>query len=232
MKPHSHTGQLTVSVGAPWEIYRLGCAGRVIDLYTKDGSLPGYNTFFALSPDNNFDFSVLATGPDDSNAVLLLTALVVENFIPAFETRARAGAQADLTGLYAASGGLNSSLLLATDGNPGLNVVTWISNGSDVLAAIAQVNGGTPGARLYPTGVGSLKDPAGLAFRAVFAIPPSQAPPGNVSYPDVACQSWGGVDNPTYGSGALDEIVFRLDGQSGAVVARSPALRADMSRVK
>lgn len=42
MKPLAHTSELTLSVGAPWEILRIKSnisTGHSIDLYTKGGSL-------------------------------------------------------------------------------------------------------------------------------------------------------------------------------------------------
>ena len=62
MKPHTHTSQFSLSVGAPWEIRRvvLPSENRIIDVYTKTGDIFAYSSIIALIPEYNVGFSILA----------------------------------------------------------------------------------------------------------------------------------------------------------------------------
>ena len=62
MKSHTHTSQLRLSVGVPWEIRRvvLPSENRIIDVYTKTGDIFAYSSIIALIPEYNVGFSILA----------------------------------------------------------------------------------------------------------------------------------------------------------------------------
>jgi CubicO group peptidase (beta-lactamase class C family) len=61
LKPVTHTADLHFSLGRPWEILRhpQGADGRIVDLYTKAGDLSQYSAYLVLSPDHEYEFSVL-----------------------------------------------------------------------------------------------------------------------------------------------------------------------------
>ena len=62
MKPVSHTADIAISVGAPWEIHRVVVPStkRVVDLYTKSGGIGAYTSKLILIPDFDVGFSILA----------------------------------------------------------------------------------------------------------------------------------------------------------------------------
>ena len=63
LKPHSLTADLRSAVDAPWEIFRVFYAGRVIDLRTSSGSIAEYVSYFILVPNYNMGFTVNSAGP-------------------------------------------------------------------------------------------------------------------------------------------------------------------------
>ncbi|KPM42353.1 hypothetical protein AK830_g4180 [Neonectria ditissima] len=97
LKPLSHTSELQMSVGMPWEIRRLTLPispkskqTRVVDLYTKNGMLGAYSSLFVLSPDHDFGFVILLAGESSGLDMLsLLPSLVTQTMIPAIEEAAR-----------------------------------------------------------------------------------------------------------------------------------------------
>ena len=88
MKPVTFTSRWTSAVGAPWEIYRIALpidkltdASRIVDSYTKGGDVGQYSTMFALVPDYEIGWSVMAAGVapgDQKNAVRLM---LVDSFV-------------------------------------------------------------------------------------------------------------------------------------------------------
>ncbi|KAH7064425.1 beta-lactamase/transpeptidase-like protein [Paraphoma chrysanthemicola] len=70
LKPVTFTSSLTGAVGRPWEIFRapLGPTSnnRVIDVYTKGGSLPSFETMLAVIPDFNVGFTILISTAENS----------------------------------------------------------------------------------------------------------------------------------------------------------------------
>ncbi|AEO63092.1 uncharacterized protein THITE_2141257 [Thermothielavioides terrestris NRRL 8126] len=139
---------------------------------------------------------------------------------------------------------LNSSLTITVDPiSPGLNVTSWLSNGTDMaLLAVALSNNVSaaylpllrPSVRLYPTG---LEEPIAesdgggrrVAFKAVFEDLGGDAVAGGDFVTD--CASWVGVTGVVYASRPLDMFVFEIapDGVVRAVV--NEALRVRLVKV-
>ena len=240
MKPRAHTADLTMSVGAPWEIIRLAVplsrstnATRVVDLYTKQGDAGAYSSLLVLDPDHNAGISVLAAGSATTATVEALGGLLTESFVPALEEAAREHAAAVYAGTYVAHGAKSRSsnlTLTVDDARPGLGVSEWFSNGVDMQATVKTLLGATGedvsvSIRLYPM---QLAAGDKMAFRAVFELLPKPASPGR-SW--ATCQSWTSVDSLVYGSIGLDEFEFEMDGQKGKAGAVSPrALRERLVR--
>ncbi|KAF2187570.1 beta-lactamase/transpeptidase-like protein [Zopfia rhizophila CBS 207.26] len=166
MKPRSHTASLTMSVGAPWEIYRLTIPvspnsnrTRVSDLYTKLGGQVAYSAIFALSPDHGICYSILIAGETAATTDrTYLRDLVGSTFIPAAEFAAFENALTNYPGTFADPNNEASNLTIAVDeGKPGLALPSLFVDGVDWRSNITQPGLQKPSdlfsSRLYPNGV-------------------------------------------------------------------------------
>lgn len=238
LKPHAHTADPNLSVGAPWEIWRLAADGRLVDVYAKTGNLGDYGSVVAVVPSLGVGVAAASVAPGDSGVALAVASQLLRAFVPGMRGCAGDEAQAMLAGRYEAAG-LNSSVVLSVDGYPGLGLDSWISNGSDYLALNAAAGGQVkPGhkavGRLYASGLGAVEGEPGEAFRARFATVPVDggAAAGAAGVGAVpACNSWTGVGGRTFGDVALDEVVISHDPVKNCSVLRALALRVDLKRV-
>lgn len=237
LKPKAFTGNVNVSVGAPWEIYRAP-GNRVSYLYTKNGYVTPYASELALMPDYDVGFSVLAAGPASLEQVVDLSDLLTRSFYTALEATAKEEASAIYAGTFRDPTGMNSSIDLVTDDQPGLRIRSWIFNGSHfpllpTTGAQSSSNASQTGQnqnltiRLYPTGL-KTTDAAGrvtrTAWRATFDTPTSSVERGPFSS---TCQSWGALDSLQYGGIGADEFVFNLGLDGKAVSVEPRALQQD-----
>ncbi|EPS35832.1 hypothetical protein H072_10746 [Dactylellina haptotyla CBS 200.50] len=237
LKPRTHTSSLGLSVGAPWEIGRttsLTSDGRVIDVYTKNGGLGGYNTLFLLLPDYDLVLSLVMGGESSSLGIeLVIASQVLTNLVPAIEAAGKADAIQQFAGQYIDKAS-NSSISLKVDDGPGLLVQSWYSLGKDVLASYADIVANSPGGafsagsaqeylsiRLYPTG---LQEGKIASWRAVY----DSTAPDSVKDQSAGlfiiqglCQTWSSLDNVVYGLRALDHFIFETNG-SGSATAITP----------
>jgi len=241
MKPVTHTASLTLSVGAPWEIFRVQTPRGLVDLYTKAGDLGVYSSMLVLSPDYDTGWVILSAADSlgtASRGALLIADLIADTFVPAFEAAAKERAVVNLSGTYKATNGLNSSITIVTDNYPGLGIHRWISNGTDILAAYLAYNGFgdrfTASVRLYPTSLFT-SSPSEQAFRAVFEILPKHA---TASYSGAGgggvfssnCYTWTGVDAISYGNVAADDFLFHYDEYGKAVSVEPRMFRVTLER--
>jgi len=148
-----------------------------------------------------------------SRGALLIADLIADTFVPAFEAAAKERAVVNFSGTYKATNGLNSSITIVTDNYPGLGIHSWISNGTDILAAYLDFNGlgdrFTASVRLYPTSLFT-SSPSEQAFRAVFEVLPKHATAsdsgaGGGGVFASNCFTWAGVDAISYGNVAADD---------------------------
>lgn len=233
MHPVAHTSSLHTSVGLPWEILRfpLPKSNRIVDTYSKHGSTGVYEASLALLPEYGVGISILsaaapAGAPGNVDNIL---GMVGDLIIPALEESARVAADRLYSGLYSsASTSANSSILITTrEGQPGLGVSSWISNGIDMLRSIPDFL--APGAnlslslRLYPTFTSSNRH----SFRGVFESLGVEEDDGPLS---VSCRTWTEIDQARYGNVGVDEFVFTVgeDGKVGSLAPR--ALRTELAR--
>lgn len=230
LKPRGFVSNILSAVGAPWEIRRLQTSPdfRVVDIYTKNGDLPGYSATFVLVPDWGIGFSVLAAGDNPDGNVLLLANMVGDTLFPAVEAAAREEADAAYSGSYAAADkSLNSSITLKADASkPGLGVTSWISNGTNMFASAVA----GPSIRLYPTSL-ERKLASGeveVGFRAVYENPSATTIGGTFGN---VCQSWVGVDQLYWGTVGSDEFLIRVgsDGIGKSVTPR--VLKVELERL-
>ncbi|KAJ5238421.1 hypothetical protein N7468_003040 [Penicillium chermesinum] len=220
LKPQSHTSSLEYGVGSPWEIVSFKYE-RPIDLYTKSGDVGTYSSVFALDPDHDAGFVILAAGNNTHELGALSADTISETLLPALEEAAKRQANTRFSGTYSQNNS-NSSITIATDDGPGLVVTKWSNNGTNMLQSYATLNGFTDPSqldiRLYPTG---LTSPGQLSFRAV--IPPLL--PDGIGPFTSSCITWVTLDSHIYGNIGLDEFVFGI-GDDGTADSISPrALR-------
>jgi hypothetical protein len=222
MKPMAHTSGQTLSVGAPWEIWRTRSnitTGHAVDLYSKGGSIGLYNSLVVLIPDYQVAVSILIAGPEGS-VIQAIAETVVQRFIPVLHQSTREEATKNLVGSYVANDNLNSSMMLKVD-DLGLTVEKWISNGSDLLDLIetySQItNGGhVRSVRLYPTDlVDQLGEEIRVGYRILFDVATGEKPGTRVF--DQSLNSWSQIDQITYGKTGVDDIVLEFDVDRNAV---------------
>ncbi|KAJ7588077.1 beta-lactamase/transpeptidase-like protein [Mycena floridula] len=228
MKPHSHTSSFSMSLGAPWEIRRLVLPdeNRIIDIYTKSGDLGSYSTLIGLLPDYEVGFSILAAGTAPHLDATTLAGLIGDAFLPSLETAAREEADVNFAGLYTSSI-VNSTIVLNTEsGKPGFGISRWISNGTDMAQTLATFLHGQTSPRLYPT---NLLSKSSYYFRALFEQPPAVIDNGPFSF-DCTSSSFFMLDSVHYGTIALDDFVFDLDGDGKATSLEARALRLALER--
>jgi hypothetical protein len=222
MKPITHTSRLTLSVGAPWEIWRTQSnisTGHTVDLYTKGGSIGLYNSLIVLIPDYQVSIAILSAGPEGSG-VNNIAEMVIQTLLPVLHQSAREGTTKSLVGEYIADAKFNSSTMLDSD-DLGLVVKRWISNGSDLLDLVqtySQITGGghVRSVRLYPTDlVDHIDDKTRVGYRILFDVGGSERPVKRVF--DQSLNAWGQVDQITYGKTGVDDVVVEFDGDGHAV---------------
>lgn len=231
LKPTSFTSDLRSAVGRPWEIYRFDTKSSrgVIDIFGKGGDYGIYHLWFGIVPDYDIGFVVAVGGEGDKD---WLSKQIVDIVFPALEEEARKQADIAYAGTYTATNGLNSTLTLTTEaGKPGLGVVQWISNGTDVLEGLSQVFGDTitnENFRFLPTNLRREVEGGGaeIAWRALRSTEDPNTKPSAFD----ACQSWFIADNPPYGHASLDEVFFTLGVDGKAIIARPNAYKVDLKR--
>ncbi|EXJ82747.1 hypothetical protein A1O3_06562 [Capronia epimyces CBS 606.96] len=244
MKPSSHTSSLFLSIGMPWEIYRANIFGRIVDLYSKSGSVGAYNSWLVLVPDYGIVISVLVASAETAGALPgRLTDLVTFKVLR--EVAAREESQR-FTGRYVSNSTTgqepDSAVELQVNAEePGLKIRSWISNGVDFLEtadayARSTDSGALQSVHLYPSICKTVDEC--LTYRAVFktarepASPLSIAEVGGVPQLfDQATGAWIAVDQLTYGKQPLDEFVFETDSEGRVIGVSNPGLRVKMARV-
>jgi hypothetical protein len=205
MTPHGHTSSLTTSVGAPWEIYRLGLPvspgsnrTRISDLYTKAGGQAGYGSIFALSPDHGLGFSVNVAGATAGSARWELRNAITESFILAAEHEAAVNAAQNYAGTYTSptSPTTNITLKVSAD-KPGLSLDTFFVEGVDWRAnvsapfGIAEIPSKNLSIHLYPNGIVAPNGDVG--FYGVPEVTPRgerSALEGGAGLFDRGCETW------------------------------------------
>ncbi|CZR63648.1 uncharacterized protein PAC_13545 [Phialocephala subalpina] len=130
LKSHSFTSNPLLSVGAPWEIYRLQIstsnAPRIVDLYTKSGDISDYHSNLVLVPDWDVGFVVLeAVGEAADVKRNLISDMIAEIFLLIVEVAAKEEAVVNFAGRYT---GVSSSVVIGTEeGVLGLGVNLGLS---------------------------------------------------------------------------------------------------------
>ncbi|KAF4948192.1 hypothetical protein FGADI_9820 [Fusarium gaditjirri] len=240
LKPNTFTSTWSASVGSPWEIYRvdnLTSDGRIIDLYTKGGTLSGYQSGMAMIPDTGLVVSVLGAGPEVSSVWAQLATLnIIKALIPAIDMAARDEAKIRFAGMYFDKK-TGSTLTLSLDKGPGLVLSNWTARGFDVLPNLNRFQPGRyndtadssiKSVRLYPTGI---ENKSRAAWRVVFpALSDTEAEmiEGLTKVKDVTCITWHMLDRFIYNGLSMDHFEFKYGKDGKALVKkqrRRPILR-------
>ncbi|KAL6351703.1 hypothetical protein LRP88_15020 [Fusarium phalaenopsidis] len=239
MKPTSHTASLSLSIGSPWEIHRTRSNitnGRVIDLYTKSGSLGRYNSLLVLIPDFQITFSILTAGITSSPAIKVATELVTSSLLPALEKISGIQACENLCGTYASTTKQENSSISITADEKGLLVKSWISQGVDIQqVAQGMVEDGEQQAiRLQVTNLHTSTSSHGkksghVSYRALFM---TTSKGNNFHILDDAPEQWSGVDSVNYGNVAADDFVFSLNQDGKAANLEVRILRETFKKQK
>ncbi|TXB96429.1 hypothetical protein FocTR4_00015905 [Fusarium oxysporum f. sp. cubense] len=244
LKPNTFTSTWSASVGSPWEIYRvdnLTSDSRIMDLYTKGGTLSGYQSGMAMIPDTGLVVSVLGAGPEVSSVWAQLATLnIVEALIPAMDMAARDEAKARFAGQYVDKK-TGSALTLLLDKGPGLVLSNWTARDFDVLPNLNRfqpgryndtADSGIKSVRLYPTGI---ENKSRAAWRAVFpTLSDTEAEmiEGLTKVKDVTCITWHMLDRFIYNGLSMDHFEFKYGKDGKAVSIKSKAFDIEMKRVE
>ncbi|KAF5698577.1 beta-lactamase-like 1 [Fusarium globosum] len=241
MKPISHTADIHMSVGMPWEIRRtyvpLGRSGtRIVDLYTKNGAIGLYTAIIVLSPDHGIGFVALMAGANRAYLLSYIPDLLMQTLLPAAENAARHNAVKRFAGTFK---GPKSKLMVTMDDT--LVVRNWTRGDVDVIATQAALTWPgldvTPVLRLYPMG---LEGNRRMSFRAVLE---AQAVNDSTQEAETketdassgpfsgGCLSWGGVDSLTYGNIGVDDFEFEVDEEGNATGLIPRVMREALKKV-
>ncbi|KAK4236686.1 beta-lactamase/transpeptidase-like protein [Achaetomium macrosporum] len=244
LKPATFTSGWSGAVGAPWEIYRLDNVtsdGRIIDLYTKGGTLTDYHAASVLIPDYGLVLSVLAAGPEVMGLLpQLVTLRVVEALIPAMDLASKEEARERFAGAYADEES-GSRLTLAVEDGPGLVLSDWVVRDFEVLPHLdryhyTRVNATNrselKSVRLYPTGLETERRSAWRATFPSFTDEDAEFVDGSTKLRDATCVSWQMADRRTYNYLSMDHFEFRFGGSGkGAVSIKSKAFDVEMVKI-
>ncbi|KAK3111907.1 hypothetical protein LTR53_012380 [Teratosphaeriaceae sp. CCFEE 6253] len=136
-------GNLGTFYGMPWEILRttdlLPESERPVTLVTKSGGVPMYFSRLTFLPEYGLAAMILVGG--SSGILDKIQDIVIMNLVPEAEAQCWAGFEGTYTGAYAAaqSTRLNSSLTLAASPSKGLQLTSFVSNGTDVFATLLAI---------------------------------------------------------------------------------------------
>ncbi|OTB10938.1 hypothetical protein K445DRAFT_386396 [Daldinia sp. EC12] len=239
LKPTALTSDIHEGISSPWGIRRipLSDGSRVVDAYSKAGSINVYMSLLVLLPDYDVGITALLAGGWPGNSNWDIADAIGAVLLPALEETAREQADASYAGTYTANDGLNSSLVLSTDpSRPGLGVEQWISNGTDMIPIAVRYtlnyNVTAPAIRLYPAGLetqpqreqGTRK----IAFKAVVENLDLEDHSGDMF--STNCGTWVSQTTAVYADMPLDQFVFTVPRDGKAVSVVPLALRTRLHR--
>ncbi|KAI0403229.1 putative penicillin-binding protein [Xylaria palmicola] len=245
MKPTSHTSSPFFSVGSPWEIWRTRSqitSGRLVDLYTKSGSVGQYDSQLILLPDYGVSLSILAAGSSTGSVITIATEMVLQSLVPMLESVTIDEACRKLCGTYASSQpNVNSSVTIAADA-AGLYLDRWVNRGVD-LKAVAQayaLQTGSPPIRYARLQVTNLEESSAVgrdargvrrvAYRVIFdTTSDDMAGPPRILDPQA--HQWSATDAIMYGEIGVDDFVVHVDAEGTAVMIEPRVVRDTLQRL-
>jgi len=239
LKPLSWSSEPNAGVGSPWGVRRIVLpitnGKRVIDSFNKAGRIGYCSSLLVLLPDYGVGFTILIAGPNiPGNTNFNLADLIGGQIVPALEAAAREQAGIKYGGEYIVDEeGKNYLKLTTQEDRPGLGVDTWASNRTDMklisVVLSAGYEGVQPSVRLYPTGLETIKGGRRrVGYKAVMEDLNIPARVGSMFSTD--CGTWVSFTSVTYGTHALDQWVFELEGDE-VVGVQIVALRVFLKKV-
>ncbi|CAJ0546578.1 Ff.00g012050.m01.CDS01 [Fusarium sp. VM40] len=230
LKHNTFTSTWSGAVGSPWEIYRvdnLTSDGRIIDIYTKGGTLGSYQSGMAMIPDMGISVSVLGAGPEVTSVWSQLAILnIVEALVPTLDIAAKDEAKTRFAGTYSDKSS-GSKLTISLDKGPGLVLTDWVARGLEVLPNLnryqpGRINDTTPSGiksiRLYPNGIENKSHAAWRAVIPSLSEQEAEIIEGLTSVKDVTCITWHMLDRFLYNSLSMDHFEFKY-GKDGKVIS-------------
>jgi hypothetical protein len=221
LQPLTFGARINEAVGFPWEIIRTNNLSprRTVDIYSKDGGIPGYSSRFSLLPSYGLGAVILTAGDMPGGPLLpALSEAVFAALFPALEDATRAEAvDVGYTGRFSA--GNDSWIKLGMDNGPGLVVEGWYSRGINFLESLQILYGsGTEKWRAYPAEVFNEQSEE---WRLVLELPDLPAKGlGSRGVWDADCHSWQIIAVTQYAGQAVDKLAFRKkDGKVFAIEA-------------
>lgn len=211
LQPIADTSNLRNGVGRPWEIYHAGqyANSTILDVYTKNGLVGAYASYFGLSPDLGAGFAILShdtsgTAPD-LNAYADIVSLALLNL----ETLAAEEAAAFYSGNYTGQAGSGDTADIQAPGDDyGFVVADLVVDGVDLrnqTAFAANIELENLDFRIYPSNV--IQGTKHL-FLAVFQ---DKSASSDADTP--TCITWQEVGS--LGQDIADQFVFDTDETTG-----------------
>lgn len=207
--------------------------------FNKAGQIGKYGTVLSMIPELGIGLSIAAAGDFHANINMALADTLANASIPPLLRAARDVANRTYGGWYRHRT-LNSSLLVTIHPvNPGLEIGSWTSNGTDMLLAATSLTNAIPARLLpsvdasgimYPTGLEDVLPGGGrrVSFKAVFEdlAQPQQAGPYTTD-----CATWISLSGTMYASQPLDQFLFELGSGGEVLGVYNPALRVTLEYV-
>ncbi|CAK7228514.1 hypothetical protein SBRCBS47491_006930 [Sporothrix bragantina] len=207
LQPFADTSNLRNSVGRPWEIYHAGqyANSTILDVFTKNGVVGAYASYFGLSPDLGAGFAILAHDTSGSTPDLNAYADIVSLALLDLESLAAEEAAAFFAGNYTgdAQTGNVAEIQSPNDGY-GFVVADLVVDGVDLrnqTAAAAGIALENLDYRIYPSNV---VQEAQHLFLAVFQ---DKTAPVDADTP--TCITW--QDVGSLGQDIAEQFVFGVD---------------------
>ncbi|KAF1361317.1 beta-lactamase/transpeptidase-like protein [Lizonia empirigonia] len=246
LNPVTFSADFAAAVGAPWGVRRIQLDPfvqpyRSLSVFTKAGTFRAYTAFLTLLKEFNLGFTILTAGSSSVNNFMVADMLGA-SLIPAYDAAARDEADQIYGGIYVGAGTSampNSSLVITTDpSKPGLGIVAWTSNGTDMIKTAGQLQSGSNStalrteARLYYTQLETKAKSGQMrqSWKAVFEDTGLPSAPGPMLF-STGCGAWVGLTGVTYGSLPLDEFVFDFNSDGKVVSVTNLALRSTLYKV-
>lgn len=211
LQPIADTSNLRNGVGRPWEIYHAGqyANSTVLDVFTKNGYVGAYASYFGLSPDLGAGFAILSHDTSGTAADLNAYADIVSLVLLDLEALAANEAAAYYSGNYTGqSGSGDIAVIQSPSDGYGFVVTDLIVDGIDLrneTAFAADIVLENLDFRIYPSNV--VQGTKSL-FVAVFQ---DKTAPVDADTP--TCITWQEVGS--LGSGIADIFVFNTDEATG-----------------
>jgi hypothetical protein len=219
MKPQSWSLGTTSAYGIPWEMLRttkLTRDGRAIDIVTKSGDLPGYNSLIVMIPEFGLGITILVAGNPLAKSDLM--EKLIATLVPTAEELLRNQVRARYAGHYE---GWHAgwSLTLAVDDGPGIRVLDWVSNHTDFLSVYGSLKwmgetGGSWHARLIPSEIYSPPGREESEMWRLTAVPEKPAESKVKIWDDLCIRD---VDALMYAGRSVEEFVIIQEGPPWAV---------------